>query len=170
MKPNILLATCAASLMLAPIVAASKCPLQKLSLLVDKSPKSRIVKEFAVSDGQSAEGGTWQIRSTGNNLNLLISRTDFGEFGKRQTVLAFVDRVNFVIRSTAIEYQSPIYATGILKSKSRIEKDFFYCGDITYLPTDNTDPDSAAKLRIEAKELRALFFEDSALNTYLPKK
>ncbi len=148
---------------------SSECSPGALHQLLDKTLRTPIVKEIAVSDRESTEGSAWQIRSIKKTAHVSISRIDFGEGGQQQSTIVFLDRRNFAIRTTTLTYREPIYASKVSVVERRVVRDYYYCGEITYPPINNAEPNGATNSTQESVTLRKRFFETSELAKYLPK-
>lgn len=144
------------------------CPLDRLAQQLSNPTGGPSSKEIPAAERESAEGGVWQLRLSETGALVSATRTDFGESGQRQTTLLLLDRHNFAIRSVVLTYRAPIEASRAAEIASRLATDYFYCGDVVYVPVRSADPSDASNAARQALLLRRMFFEASELAPYMP--
>lgn len=150
MKPVVLLA---ATLPFFSVAHAADCALAKAEEVLSLPFLEKADREVDVTEQQSVEGGTWTIYNSDGKPQRLI-RTDYGETGRTEHVLAMADANAYIIRKTYFLYAAPIYESG--SAVVREETDYYrFCDGKLDLP-ENWETDEAYLKA--AKDAGAQFF------------
>jgi len=116
-------------------------------------------KHSFVRPDWSTEGGSWQMFEGGNGTPHSIVVTFMGETGRTKVRISFLNRGDFVISATSIEYAEWITdpnRTG--KFKIEPTKHYFFCDSTPLIPPGTENPSEVLK---EANRWKTLFFEEA---------
>ncbi|MBL8790508.1 MAG: hypothetical protein JNM45_08410 [Rhizobiales bacterium] len=143
-----LILVCLALFLIAPANAAS-CDLTQAEALLRQPRPEKPDRQFDVLEQQSVEGGAWTIYNGPNGKPGRIIRTDYGEMGRSEQILAATDRDGFIIRETQFHYSVPLFATG--SAVVREETVYYrFCEGELLLPSDTEGEDGYMKAGREA--------------------
>ncbi len=158
-------ATAALVLTMTSLGAAFGCSVLELAKKVGEPLQAYKKIEVEAHKWHSTEGGVWHVYLSRNGRLHSIVRTDYGEMGKTQTRVSFLDAKNFGIEEVTELYAEPIYTKRPTKIASRSTVAYFFCDadGVIYMPVKTADDGNAGKPFQEAKALRALFFNAKEL-------
>lgn len=128
---------------------AASCDLKRAEALLQQPRPEKPDRQFEVQEQQSVEGGAWTIYNGPDGKPGRIVRTDYGEMGRTEQILAATDRDGFIIRETQFHYSVPLYATG--SAVVREETDYYrFCKGELLMPPDSEGEDGYMKAAREA--------------------
>jgi hypothetical protein len=142
--------------------AACACSVEELRKLLDdhleRLPGGR---EHEVGSWKfSAEGGSWQMFERENATPHSIVITYMGETGQAKERISFLNRHDFAIAKTQIDYAQPMYdpkwAGDFKVEPSQL---FFFCENKPVAPADLNAAEEAM-LTSEAEKIRHHIFDD----------
>lgn len=150
-------------------VSAVACPLDQLSKLSDQRLDVLRAQQVPVESDQSLEGGIWSVYFRADGSVHSIVRTDFGEMGKREMRVTFLDLHNFTIGVTVFSYKAPIGTASVVEILDTSSKTYFFCeaDDVVYVPVNPRNPKSAPADIEAASSLKAEIFEAPEISSYI---
>jgi hypothetical protein len=80
------------------------CNVDGISSALEASLTAMKPVEIALSEPASTEGGVWNIYREGDGRLNTITRSDFGESGRRELRLSIVNRNTYGVADTRIDY------------------------------------------------------------------
>lgn len=120
-------------------VHAADCPLDKIetALAAPLDGLKRLDRD--VTDVQSTEGGQWQIYREPDGRVSTIIRIDGGESGMAERRLGIVNRKNYGIAVTRVDYMRHAFAedAGPNAIAKRSTDYYYYCDGKLYLPPES---------------------------------
>lgn len=158
MKSALALALLVASTM----PAFAGCDLEPIEAALGASTAGLKQLDRDVSDVQSTEGGVWQIFREKDGRVHTIIRIDAGESGRNETRLGIVNRKNYGIAATRIDYLRHAFAedAGPNATVRRTTDFYFYCDGKLYLPPEGYSMIDAAAYRTTGESLQKIMILD----------
>lgn len=150
---------------------ASGCPTPELARKVREPLKAyqKIEVEAQDQEPRSTEGGVWHVYLTRKGRLHSIVRTDYSETGRLRTRASFMDTRNVGIEVVDESYAEPYYTKRPIKIVSRSRVTYFVCDAdvVIHAPVKTAGDGNADKPFLEAKALKALFFNAKELAPHL---
>ncbi len=146
----------------------AECPLGALVESLNASLARLPVKEVPLAKRESTEGGSWNVYTTRSGGVRAIVRKDYGETGRREVTFVSVNRGVFAIRELAVEYEAPLSAEAGANTRKETVRDYFFCGDVMYVPVHKGRLEDAHAAAVRAEGLADLFFVAAEIRQFLP--